>query len=53
MRLAEKKNPKLLFVGTASSNSYDYYLVIKKIFEDLGCKVTNLDLLKEDLDRSR
>lgn len=50
VRLAEKKNPKLLFVGTASSNSYDYYLVIKKIFEDLGCKVTNLDLLKEDLD---
>lgn len=49
VRLAEKKNPKLLFIGTASINSYDYYLVIKKIFEDLGCIVSNLDLLKEDL----
>ena len=50
VRLSEKKNPKLLFIGTASTNSYDYYLVIKKIFEDLGCIVSNLDLLKEKLD---
>lgn len=50
VRLAGKKNPKLLFIGTASSNSYDYYLVIKQIFENLGCTVSNLDLLKDDLD---
>lgn len=50
VRLSEKNNPKLLFIGTASTNSYDYYLVIKKIFEDLGCIVSNLDLLKNDLD---
>ena len=49
VRLSEKKNPKLLFIGTASKNSYAYYLVIKKIFEDLGCIVSNLDLLKDDL----
>lgn len=50
VRLSEKKNPKLLFIGTASKNSYDYYLVIKKIFADLGCIVSNLDLLKDNLD---
>lgn len=49
VRLAEKKNPKLLFIGTASTHSYDYYLVIKKIFQDLGCIVSNLDLLKDNL----
>lgn len=50
VRLSEKKNPKLLFIGTASSNSYDYYLVIKNIFENLGCIVSNLDLLAENID---
>ena len=40
---------KLLFIGTASSHSYDYYLVIKKIFEDLGCIVCNLDLLADNI----
>ena len=50
VRLSQKKNPKLLFIGTASSNSYDYFLVIKKLFEKLGCSVSNLDLLKENLD---
>lgn len=52
VRLSEKKNPNLLFIGTASTNSYEYYLVIKKIFEDLGCIVSNLDLLKDDLSMS-
>lgn len=50
VKLAGKKNPKLLFIGTASTHSYDYYLVIKKIYEDLGCIVSNLDLLKDDVD---
>lgn len=50
VKLAEKQNPKLLFVGTASKDSYDYYLVIKKIYEELGCIVSNLELLKENLD---
>ena len=47
VRLSEKENPKLLFIGTASTNSYDYYLVMKKIYEELGCVVSNLDLLKK------
>ena len=50
VRLSQKQNPKLLFIGTASSNSYDYFLVIKELFEKLGCSVSNLDLLKENLD---
>lgn len=50
VRLSEKKNPKLLFIGTASSHSQEYYLVIKKIFEELGCIVSNLDLLEENID---
>ena len=44
VRISNKKNPKLLFIGTASSHSYDYYLIIKKIYENLGCIVSNLDL---------
>lgn len=50
VRLSEKKNPKLLFIGTASSHSQEYYLAIKKIFEELGCIVSNLDLLEENID---
>lgn len=53
VRISEKQNPKLLFIGTASSNSYDYFLVIKKIYEDLGCIVSNLDLLQDNIDKKQ
>lgn len=49
VRISEKENPKLLFIGTASTNSYNYFLVIKEIFEDLGCIVSNLDLLQDNI----
>lgn len=49
VRIANKKNPKLLFIGTASSNSKDYFLIIKSIFENLGCIVSNLDLLVDNI----
>lgn len=49
VRISNKKNPELLFIGTASSHSYDYYLIIKKIYENLGCIVSNLDLLADNL----
>lgn len=49
VKISNKKNPKLLFIGTASSHSYDYYLVIKKIYENLGCTVSNLDLLTDNI----
>lgn len=53
VKISEKTNPKLLFIGTASTNSYDYFMVIKKIFEDLGCIVSNLDLLQDDLNMEK
>ena len=37
------KNPKLLFMPTASYDSEEYSLIIKNYFEDLGCSV---DILK-------
>ena len=49
VRVSNNQNPKLLFIGTASSHSYDYYLVIKKIYENLGCIVSNLDLLADTI----
>lgn len=49
VKISEKENPNFLFIGTASTNSYNYFLVIKKIFENLGCNVSNLDLLQDDL----
>lgn len=52
VRISNKKNPKLLFIGTASSHSYDYYLIIKKIYENLGCIVSNLDLLADNIKMS-
>ncbi len=50
VKLSNKKKPNLLFIGTASSDSYNYYLSVKKIYEKLGCVVSNLDLLAEKLD---
>ena len=47
VRISGKQNPNLLFIGTASSHSYDYFLAIKKIYKALGCIVSNLDLFKE------
>ena len=32
-----KKNPKLLFIPTASSDAEGYFLGIKKYFGNLGC----------------
>lgn len=40
-----KKNPKLLFIPTASSDSKGYYEVVKKHFSKLGCKVDALYLI--------
>ncbi len=50
VKLSDKENPKLLFIGTASKDNNEYFLAIKDIFEKLGCNVSNLDLLKENLD---
>lgn len=48
IRLTGKKNPKLLFIPTASSDSESYYETVKKYFgKKLGCKTDVLYLIKE------
>lgn len=50
IRLSGKKNPKLLFIPTASFDSEDYYKIIKKYFDKkLGCQTDVLYLIKERL----
>ncbi len=52
IRLTGKKNPKLLFIPTASSDSESYFKVVKKHFGDkLGCKTNVLYLIKEKLNK--
>lgn len=53
VRISGKQKPRLLFIGTASSHSYEYFLVIKNIYENLGCIVSNLDLLQNDIDKEQ
>lgn len=50
IKLSGKKNPKLLFIPTAASDSENYYKIIKKYFgEKLGCETDVLYLIKEKL----
>ena len=45
IRLTGKKNPRLLFIPTASSDSESYFKVVKKHFgKRLGCKTDVLYL---------
>lgn len=51
-RLTGKKNPKLLFLPTASSDSESYYEIVKKYFGNkLGCKTDVLYLVREKLSK--
>jgi len=47
--LTGKKNPKLLFIPTASSDSERYYTTVQKYFSKLGCKTDVLYLLSNKL----
>ena len=52
--LTGKKNPRLLFIPTASSDSESYYKVVKKHFgKRLGCKTDVLYLIKEKLSKKQ
>lgn len=44
---SNKKNPKFLFIPTASSDAEGYFLGIKEYFSNLGCLVDVLYLIKE------
>ncbi len=52
VRLSNKRNPKLLFIGTASLDNNEYYLFIKRAFENLGCIVSNLKLHKDNQNKA-
>lgn len=49
VRLSNKENPKLLFIGTASRENPYYYKAIKNIYENLNCKVDNLELINKEI----
>lgn len=52
IKLTGKKNPKLLFIPTASLDSEGYYKTVEKHFgKKLGCKVDVLYLIKEKLSK--
>ena len=42
VKMTNKQEPIFLFIGLASSFSYSYYDVMKKIYQNLGCKTTYL-----------
>lgn len=55
VKLSNKSNPKLLFIGTASKENPIYYQAIKHIYENLGCRVDVLEVLNRnnDIDKIR
>lgn len=54
INLTGKKNPRLLFIPTASSDSESYFEVVKKHFSKrLGCKTDVLYLIKERLSKNQ
>ncbi|MBE6150356.1 MAG: hypothetical protein E7162_00865 [Firmicutes bacterium] len=42
VKMTNKNNPTFLFIGLASSFSDSYYDIMKKIYQNLGCKTTYL-----------
>ena len=53
VRLSEKEKPKFLFISIASSHPEEYYEGIKKVYTDLGCIVSHLNINQtyEDLEK--
>ena len=58
VKMSEKENPNLLFIGLASSYSDSYYDLIKKIYKNLGCEcaylkkknvINNPDIIKNKI----
>ena len=53
VNLSNKDHPKLLFISIASSHPEEYFNGIKKVYEELGCTVTHLNINKtyEELEK--
>lgn len=47
VRLANKSNPNLLFISTASFHPEEYFMGIKGVYEKLGCQVKHLNLSQQ------
>ncbi len=47
-KLSEKKNPKLLFIPTASGDAVGYVEIVKNYFgKKLGCKIDSLEIISK------
>ncbi len=46
VKLSNKEHPKFLFISIASSHPKEYFNGIKKVYENLGCIVSHLDINK-------
>lgn len=54
IKLTNKKNPKLLFLPTASSDSEGYYKTVQNYFgKKLGCKTSVLYLIKDTITKEK
>lgn len=50
IKLSSKKEPKVLFIGTASKERQDYFKSFKVAYEKLGAKVEQLLLINSKID---
>ena len=46
VKLSNKEHPKFLFISVASSHPEEYSEGIKKVYEELGCTVSHLEINK-------
>ena len=46
VKLSNKEHPKFLFISIASSHPEEYFEGIKKVYDELGCIVSHLDINK-------
>ncbi len=46
VRLSNREHPKFLFISIASSHPDEYFEGIKKVYDNLGCITTHLDINK-------
>ena len=51
LEMTEKKNPKILFIPTASSDSEGYWEMFDKYFRKLGARTSVLFLIRESLSK--
>lgn len=49
VKLANKENPKMLFIGTASREREGYFEAIKNIYSNLGCSVDCLKMTDSNI----